>query len=298
MKKLLLILTISSFAAIDLMAQQPVFSVLLNKGQNTYGIKNNYQSVLVGTSLNENDFIQVEERGYVALVHEITGASLELTKSGTFSAKELEDEISQQPNTVLAKYGKYLMKKLNPDEQGNQNLNVTGAVERGEAGLIEVALPKVNDLFGDQVNVSWKQIDDVQDYFVTIKDKLDDVIITQAVSGNRYILDLNNAKLQDEKIIIINITARDKAEIRSPDFGIKRLDLNERKSVGNEFKSLKMVANADNVVDKLLIASFFEENHLILDALTYYNEALAITPDPDGFNILYNNFLARNGLKN
>lgn len=298
MKKLLLILAISNFAVIDLMAQQPVFSVILNKGQNTYGIKNNFQPILLGTSLNENNFIQIEDEGYVALVHEFTGASLELTKSGTFSVKELEGEISKQSNTVLAKYGKYLMKKLNPDEQGNQNLNVTGAVERGEAGLIEVALPKVNDLFGDQINVSWKQVDDVQDYFVTIKDKLDDVIFTEVVSGNTFILDLTSAKLKDEKIIIINIAAKDKVEIRSPDFGIRRLDSNERKSVGNEFTSLKMVANADNVVDKLLIASFFEENHLIVDALTYYNEALAITPDPDGFNILYNSFLARNGLKN
>ena len=42
--------------------------------------------------------------------------------------------------------------------------------------------------------------------------------------------------------------------------------------------------------------SFFEENLLIADAITYYNQALVLSPDPDGFNKLYDSFMVRNGL--
>lgn len=298
MKKLLLILIINCTVAGSLLAQQAVFSVILNKGQNSFGDQENYQPVLLGTYLNAENALRVEEGGYVALVHEKTGSSLELTEGGTYSVKDMEQEVLQQPTTVLAKYGKFLMKKLNPEEGGNQNLNVTGAVERGEVGIIEVDLPKVSDIYGDQVYITWQQTDDIQDYVVTIKDKLDDVIIEKSVVRNSFVLELNSNQIKDEKIIIFNVRAKDKDGLRSPDFGIKRLGGKESTTICDEFSSLKMVAKSNNVVDKLLIASFFEENELLADAITYYNEALTISPDPDGFAILYENFLARNGLKN
>ena len=119
-----------------------------------------------------------------------------------------------------------------------------------------------------------------------------------SVKGTSIVIDLNQGQLRDEKMIIICVRAQKNKELRSPDFGIKRLNSKEGEVIGNEFNSLKMVANSNNVVDKLLIASFFEENLLLADAIAYYNEAQAISPDPDGFNILYENFLFRNGLKN
>lgn len=298
MKKVILSsLLILMFSAL-LFAQKSAFSVILNKGNNSIKMGNYQESILIGSKLSVDETIHLSKNGYIALVHEASGASLELTEGGDYLISELEDKLKNMPSTVMAKYGKFLMKKLNPDEKGNQNLNVTGAVERGEIGLIEVDLPKVNDLFGNQVIVSWKQTDDVQDYIVTIKDKLDDLITEVHVKGTSSIIDLSKGQLIDEKMIIISVHAQNNEELRSPDFGIKRLDKNKSKVIGNEFDNLKMVANSDNVVDKLLIASFFEENQLLADAITYYNEAQSISPDPDGFNKLYANFLVRNGLKN
>jgi len=298
MKKSLLILIVNCIVVSSVLAQQAVFSVLLNKGQNSYGIEENYHPVLLGSALGTNDLVNVEDGGYVALVHESTGASLELTKKGNYSVVEMEQKVLDQPSTVLAKYAKFLIKKFQPDENGRQNLNVTGAVERGEIGIIDVELPNVNDLYGDQVIISWNQTDDIQDYLITVKDKLDEAIIETPVRGTLYKLDLDRAELKGEKMIIINVKATYNNELRSPDYGLKRLDKQESKSISNEFASLKTVAGADNVVDKLLIASFFEENKLLADAITFYKEAQSISPDPDGLNILYNNFLVRNGLKN
>jgi len=298
MKNLLLIIVMNCFCAGSIMAQQGVFSVILNKGQNSFGTQKGFQPVILGISLAEGDFIKVADGGYVALVHESSGSSLELTEKGNFAVNELESKVLSKPTTVMAKYGKFLMKKLNPDEHGNQNLNVTGAVERGDVGIINVELPKVNDVYGSQVFVSWNQTDDIKDYIITIKDKIDDIIVKKSVIGNSYILDLDQDAIENEKIIIINVMSKNNDELRSPDFGIKRLNDAESKSIGDEFTNLKVFASSNNVVDKILIASFFEENQLLADAITYYNEAQLISPDPDGFNKLYDNFLIRNGLKN
>lgn len=298
MKKLLLILVVSCLEVSGLLAQDAVFSVLLNKGQNSYGIQENNRPVLLGSVLAANDIVKVEEGGYVALVHEATGSSIELKQMGNYSVAEMEQKVHDQESSVMAKYAKFLIKKLHADEKGRQNLNVTGAVERGGVDIIDVDLPNVNDIYGDQVIISWKQTDDVRDYVIILKDKLDETIIELPVQGTIYNLDLNRAELKDKKMIIISVKATNNYELRSPDYGIKRLDSNESKLITSEFANLKSVAGSDNVVDKLLIASFFEENLLLADAITFYKEAQSISPDPDGLAILYSNFLVRNGLKN
>ncbi|MCG8308994.1 MAG: hypothetical protein MI975_16480 [Cytophagales bacterium] len=298
MKKVILTSVFIFKLAAASIAQDAIFSVILNRGNNLIKTEKNQKTIVLGSGLMNHEVVHVSENGYIALVHEVSGSSLEITEAGDYKVSELEVRLKERPATILAKYGRFLMKKLNPDENGNQNLNVTGAVERGDVGLIEVDLPKINDLFGDQVTVSWKQTDDILDYVVTIKDKLDDLIVEKPVTGTSYTIDLNGGQLKGERMIIVNVRARHNSELRSPDFGIKRLDLEESEVIRNEFASIKMVANANNVVDKLLIASFFEENQLLADAITYYNEAQSISPDPDGFNTLYNNFLIRNGLKN
>lgn len=297
MKKLVLISLISCFSLSSLLAQDGIFSVILNKGENTYGAGAALNPVLLGTSLSENDVLKVADGGYVALVHEASGSSLELDSDGDYSVKDMEQMISDQSSTVLAKYGKFLMKKLNPEDEGNQNLNVTGAVERGEEGLIKIYWPSVMDVFGNEAIVTWQQTDDIEDYIVTIKNMFDDVIEEKPVTGTTFKMILDEGKLKDQKLLIINVRAKENEGVYSRDYGIKRLSPEAKESIGKEFENLKMVTNTENALNKLLLATFFEENQLLVDAITYYNQALAISPDPDGFTKLYDNFLQRNGLK-
>ena len=298
MKKVILSSIICVFISGVVYSQEAVFSVILSKGNNQLSNGKGHQGLRIGAKLYSSDYILLERGGYAALVHEQSGASIEVSDEGRHQVTDLENRLRKQPTTVLAKYGRFLMKRLNPDDEGNQNLNVTGAVERGDIGLLAVDLPKVNDLFGDDLYISWKQADDIQDYVVTIKDKLDEVIVEKPVTGTSIVMDLNDPRLKKEKMIIFSVHAQQNEELRSPDFGIKRLDDKSSRLIGNELANLKLVANSENAVDNLLIASFFEENQLIADAIAYYQEAKSMSPDTDGINKLYENFLLRNGLRN
>ncbi len=296
MKKIFLVSILNFVFLTGLMAQS-VFSIILNKGENTFGSDDQFSQVLLGAALSKNDVLNVIEGGYVALVHDATGSSLELSKKGTYSVSDLEQKISDQSQTVMAKYGKFLMSKMNPENDGNQNLNVTGAVDRGEDGLIKIYWPSVMDVYGSEAIVTWQKSDDIENYVLTIKNMFDDVIEERQVKGSKFNLELDNNKLKNEKLLIINVRAKDNAGVFSRDYGIKRLSDEGKKSIGQEFESLKTVASEESSLNKLLLASFFEENQLLVDAITYYNQALAISPDPEGFNKLYDNFLLRNGLK-
>lgn len=296
MKKYLLI-TIFSFAFFgSLLAQNAVFTIILNKGDNTFGSGTDFNPVLLGTTLLENDVLKVVDDGYVALVNDATGSSLELKKAGNYPVKEMEQMIAEQSTSVLAKYGKFLMDKLNPEDVGNQNLNVTGAVERGEEGLIRIYWPSVMNVFGDEAIITWQQTANFKDYILTVKNMFDEILEENHVQGMSYTLKLDKDKLKEEKLMIINVRLQGNDGVHSRDYGIKRLSKEARITIEQEFLNLKMDAQDANVLNMLLLASFFEENQLLVDAITFYNQAIVLSPDPEGIQKLYVDFLNRNGL--
>ena len=52
-----------------------------------------------------------------------------------------------------------------------------------------------------------------------------------------------------------------------------------------------------NALNKLLIAGFYEQNKLLIDAGTAYLEAIKLAPDVPQYKEAYNDFLLRYGLK-
>ncbi len=295
--KTYLLISIITFACLgSLLAQNGELTIILNKGDNTYSSGADYNPVLLGATLSANDILRVTDNGYVALVQEETGASLELKSAGDYSVMEMEQMILEQSSTLLAKYGKFLMDKLNPDDVGNQNLNVTGAVERGEEGLIKIFWPSVIDVYGSKAVVSWQKVDGIMDYIVTIKNMFDEILEENEVNGMHFAMKLDQGKLKDEKLMIINVRVMENDGVYSRDYGIKRLSEEARMIIDTEFETLEVDAQEENVLNKLMLASFFEEKHLLVDAVTYYNEALVISPDPEGIQRLYDDFLQRNGL--
>jgi len=297
MKKLIIFTVFGLLLPIIGSAQDPAFTIILNKGANTHGVDGAFKQVILGETLLDNEEVVIAEGGYMAIVHDESGISLELEESGHYPVSQLLKRVGEQSNTVLSKYGKFLMSKLNPEGTGNQNLNVTGAVERGDADFIKVYLPMVTNVYGDQLLIAWQQADELQDYLITIKDSRDQVILKQDVSGTKYHLSFDNFKISDRKLLIVNVRSKTNPSFVSKDYGINRISEDQKKGIKYEYEHLVDIADAENVISKLLIASFFEENELLGDAISYYDQALALSPDTDGFDMLYNNFLYRNKLK-
>ena len=59
---------------------------------------------------------------------------------------------------------------------------------------------------------------------------------------------------------------------------------------------MKVELFEETAISKLILASFYEENGLILDALINYEAALKIEPQVEAYKIAYGKFLKRNKL--
>ena len=50
-------------------------------------------------------------------------------------------------------------------------------------------------------------------------------------------------------------------------------------------------------MNKVVLASFYEQNKLLIDAITAYEEAIKLAPDDPTYKDYYEEFLLRNKLK-
>ncbi len=298
MKKNLLFVFVVVLSFSQLIAQEGgVFTVIISKGNNKLMDEATFKFIKVGAAVNAGQSLMVAENGYLALVHNETGKGLELNAAGDYKVQDLQAALSAKENSVLSKYGKFLMTNMLQQADNNQNLNVTGAVERGSESIIPVYLPKVTDVYGSELLVTWRKMDNISEYIVTVKNKTDQTVYQKNVTGTRFILHLDDLKVKYENLLIVNVQAKGNSILVSRDYGIRRVDAVQRENIQREYSTLIEAANTENTLGKLLIASFFEEQQLTADAMGYYESAVNTSSDPDGFAVLYESFLTRNGLK-
>jgi hypothetical protein len=176
-------------------------------------------------------------------------------------------------------------------------MNVTGAVERAtDDASIKVNLPSSVELFSPEAIITWADVEGNHDYKVILKNMFDEVIMETTTSDPSINLDFNDAKLKDQRLVIFSVKLKDDESIQSGEYGIKKLSREEAETIRNSYESLKSEIGDDSSLDKIILASFFEENNLIIDAATNYENAIKLSPDVEDFKDAYRQFLLRNGL--
>ncbi len=286
-----------------LFAQDYVFKVLANKGENQVKKAGTSQATALktGSTLQKGDEIIAGAGAYIGLMHS-SGKTTEVNKPGAVKVDELASKISTGSSSVASRYASYVASKMNEgDGPANyrNNMTATGAVQRAAgASAINVKLPNSVDFYGDQAIVSWETAAENAVYVVSIKNIFDEEVLKEETNNTFYEIDFTNSKLAQERLVILNVQVKGDDKLKSSDYGIKRLSSADAAKIDANLNSLKSEINEDSPLNKIIYASFFEENNLILDALTKYEEALQMSPDVQEFQEIYNSFLAKNGLAN
>jgi hypothetical protein len=127
----------------------------------------------------------------------------------------------------------------------------------------------------------------------------DEVIKSVEISDSQFVLNFTDPILAQEKLVIVSVKAKGEQGIQSGNYGIKPLSNEEATFIKKELDNLKReISEKESALDKLLLASFYEQNNLLVDALTNYEYAISHNPDVEAFKTAYERFLLRNGLSN
>ena len=292
MKISAILLAILSYGSIS--AQEYAFKVLINKGQNEVKSGNDWLPIRVGASLRSADELKISQNGYLGLVH-ASGKPLEVKKPGPHKVADLAGGMTAG-SSVMNKYTDFILSSKT--EKGSK-LTATGAVHRG-TDLIKVFLPKPQFaiVFNDNISLAWEKDPKAKKYLVRFNSMFGDELDRKEVQDTTLFVDLNSAKLSNEDNILVEVSDAGDSKKTSETFMLKKLSTADKKRINTSIQEVAAQTTDETALNELIMAAFYEQNALLIDASTAHQNAIRLAPTVPHFQEAYTEFLVRNGMKN
>ncbi len=282
-----------------LWAQDYAFKILAENGSIKIHSGEEWKPITPNATLSVNDVVKLEEGAYLGLVH-ASGKTLALDKQGTYEIAHLNARFKNNKSGIATKYANLYIQNM---QSGAQKQSATPPVattaERAVPNSkLKVLLPNSVDVFSPEVVLRWNDKDTLtKGYEVVFKNMFDEVIMTKETQETRLMLDFSEQAIAQERLVIVSVNAKQFKDIQSSNYGIKHMTPEEAEPIERELKELKLeIAGKENALDKLILASFYEQNNLLADALTNYEYAISLAPHVQAFKTAYDQFIFRNGL--
>lgn len=273
-------------------SQDYTFKVLVNKGKNEVKSGANWEPVKVGTSLKSADELKVTDNAYVGLIHS-SGKPLEVKSAGRYRVADLSAKVGTGAS-VLNKYTDFI---LSSAQKKNNNLAATGAVHRG-VDNIKVYLPRSSSyVYNDTVSIQWEKDKAMgAPYVVTFTSLFGDELHKVETSDNSISINLNDAVFVNENDIMVKVTSKkDKKE--SEVHTLRKFSKAEKEKVKSAFADVQAQTAENTALNSLIQAGFFEQNKLLVDAVSAYQKAIKLEPGVQAYQEAYDAFLLRTGMK-
>lgn len=273
-------------------AQDYTFRVLVNEGRNEVRNGSQWIPVKAGAKLQSADELRVTPNGYVGLVH-VSGIPHEVKASGTYRIADLAAKV-KGGTSVLNKYTDFI---LSSSEKGGNSLTATGAVHRGPNEIIVfLPDPKQAIVFNEKISIAWAKDPKTEVYVLRVNSMFGDELDRMEVRDTTAVLDLGSPKLAREDNILVEVSSKSDKERVSESFMLKRISDADKERIKSSLAHIAAQTNDQTALNNLFLASFFEDNKLLIDAATAYQEAIRLAPNVPYFQDAFNEFLARNGL--
>lgn len=276
-------------------AQDYAFKVLANKGTNEIKSGGAWIPLKTGASLRTGDEVKLGDNAYIGLVHS-SGKPVEVKEAGVHPVSELESRV-KGGSSVLNKYTDFILSSNSAEAKKNR-LAATGAVHRGvPSSPIPLLLPDNQSagVFNKEAIIRWDGSKVAGPYVITLKNMFEDVLLKEETPENSFEIDLSNEKFANENAILIQVSSKADPKQVSNQHLIKKLSPAEMEKIAAALKEIKGQIGEESAVNKVILAGFYENNNLLIDAIYAYEQALKL--QPEAYTESYEEFLLRNNLK-
>jgi hypothetical protein len=279
-----------------LCAQDYAFKVLANKGGNEVKSGDSWQPIKTGAALKAGDEIKVAANAYLGLVH-VTGKPLELKEAKTYDVTQLATKIASGGTSVVTKYTDFILSSNSAEGKKNR-LGATGAVDRGERTELTLVLPESQHaaVFNSKAFVSWEGSKVAGPFVLVVKNMFDDEIARIETPEMSYTLDLSDPKFSKENALIVKVESKVNPKDVSKTRLIKRLTPLDHDNIKKSLDQIMNEVGEGTALNKMILAGFYEENKLLIDAITAYEDAIKLAPDVPEYKDAFEEFLYRNNI--
>jgi hypothetical protein len=284
----ILALIVCSFA----FGQDYAFKVMANKGSNEVKSGDTWTPLKTGASLKSTDELKLVDNAYIGLIH-ASGKPLEMRQSGSYKVADLAAKVGGG-SSVINKYTDFILSS-NAETKKNK-LSATGAVHRAtETAAIKLMLPeKYADVFNNTAVINWEGNNALGPYVIVLKNAFDEQLAKFETPETTFTVDLSEAKLASEVVILVEVSSKNNPKQISKQHMIKKLSAPEKEKVKKSLTVISGEVSEPTALNKFILAGFYEENNLLIDAIVAYEEAVKMEPT---YQESYDEFLLRHGLK-
>ena len=275
-------------------AQDYAFKVLASKGNNEIKANGAWTPLKTGATLRTGDELKLAPNGYIGLVHK-KGKPLEVKMPGSYPVAQLESQVDDGSG-ILSKYTDFILSNNAPETKKNR-LNATGAVDRGEYHAIRIALPEHAGIFHNVATVGWNGDNIKSPFIVTVLNMFDEELALYETEQNSIQLDLNDPRFARENAILIDVKSKTDPSQKSKRHMIKKLASADQAGIQKSLTEINADVQDETALNSFILAAFYEQNKLYIDAIGAYEDAIRLAPDVTSYKESYSDFLMRYGLR-
>lgn len=272
------------------------FKVLANKGGNEVKSGDAWQPLKTGAILKGTDELKLAENSYVGLVHS-SGKPKELKEAGNYKVSDIEKSVGTG-NSVINKYTDFILSSNSAEAKKNK-LSATGAVHRGEASAIQIMLPENqhSGIYNTAAVISWESSKVPGPYVVQMNNMFGEEIVKVETPESMLKIDLSDPKFAAENAILVQVYSKADPSKKSVEKLIKKLSPADQQKIKLSLDEIMGDVAEQTALNKFILAGFYEENHLFIDAVAAFEEAIRLAPDVPSYKEAYDDFLIRHGMK-
>lgn len=301
MKKISLFIGLLIFG-IGAYAQEIAFKTLAAKGTcmvQRGADPDEYTPISTGLKIFEEDKIIITgSTSYVGLVS-VDGKALELKKGGVYHVKDLSTALASGETSMAQKYLSLLVDDMSKvDDNTARNMKYTGSVERSiENKDIVMFLPAVTKIAGTPGTVQWYPKSTIDEYHVNIYNPYEEAVFTEKTSINNLSIDFSQLGLHPGQVYKIMVSDASNKTLNSGFISLQVPTRSEMAKYETDVDMLKGEVPANSAIGDMVIATYYEEQELFLNAIPYYESAIEKEPNIVEYQDAYNMFLFKIGLE-
>jgi hypothetical protein len=110
-------------------------------------------------------------------------------------------------------------------------------------------------------------------------------------------IDLTDPKFAAENAVLVQVYSKSDPSKKSVEKLIKKLSPAEQEKIKVSLGEIMGEVAEQTALNKFILAGFYEENYLFIDAVAAYEEAIRLAPDVPDYKEAYDDFLIRHGMK-
>ncbi len=294
----LALILVSSFT----FAQDYAFKVMANKGSNEVKSGDAWLPLKTGASLKSSDELKISDNAYIGLIH-ASGKPMELRQSGSYKVADLAAKVGGG-SSVINKYTDFILSS-NAESKKNK-LSATGAVHRATGShTIHVHLPDNQNsaIYNNTAVITW-DTEAAGPYVVIVSNMASEELTSYEVTEKTTSINLKDPKYKFNTPgdpfsagLIVQVKSKTDAKQESKEYMIRALPSKDADKVKQSLNTIISEVTEQTALNKLILAGFYEENSLLIDAITAYEEAIKLAPDVASYKEAYEEFLLRHNLK-